>query len=165
MIRPSFHWRLRWLAQSGYPDLDSWEQYYKTDFAVTHSLWLYFDALFDGLSEFKTVHICICHKDSITITKIDCEKLQVQTQIMNQNLAIILWHLCYGKISFIVLVPDQKNSALRRGQKAFWNNNYEKWDKSITTLGVAPTLSFKKHIMRTIKNWFLIILNGVFWKL
>ena len=72
---------------------------------LQHSLWLYFDALFDGLSEFKTVHICICHKDSITITKIDCEKLQVQTQIMNQNLAIILWHLCYGNISFIVFVP------------------------------------------------------------
>ena len=32
-------------------------------------------------------------------------KLQVQTQIMHQNLAIILWQLCYGIFSFIILVP------------------------------------------------------------
>ena len=35
-------------------------------------------------------------------------KLQVQTQIMDQNLAVILQQLCYGKISFIVLVPARR---------------------------------------------------------
>ena len=32
------------------------------------SLWLHFDALFEGLREFKTVHICICYKGTIRIT-------------------------------------------------------------------------------------------------
>ena len=32
--------------------------------------------------------------------------MQVQTQIMHQNLAIILQQWCCGKISFAVLVPD-----------------------------------------------------------
>ena len=31
--------------------------------------------------------------------QIDSAKLQVQTQIMDQNLAVILWQLCYSKIS------------------------------------------------------------------
>ena len=30
---------------------------------------------------------------------------KLQTQIMHQNLAVILWRLYYGKISFIVFVP------------------------------------------------------------
>ena len=38
--------------------------------------------------------------------QIDCANLQVQTQIVDQSLAITLWQLCYGKISFIVLFPD-----------------------------------------------------------
>ena len=33
--------------------------------------------------------------------QIDGVKLQVQTEIMHQNLAVILRQLCYGKISFI----------------------------------------------------------------
>ena len=37
--------------------------------------------------------------------QIDRAKLQVQTQIMDQSLAVMLRQLCYGKISFIVLVP------------------------------------------------------------
>ena len=32
--------------------------------------------------------------------------LQVKTKIMHQNLAVILQQLCYRKISFTVLVPD-----------------------------------------------------------
>ena len=31
---------------------------------------------------------------------------------MHQNLAIILWQFCYGKISFIVLVPGQQPAEL-----------------------------------------------------
>ena len=31
--------------------------------------------------------------------------LQVQTQIMDQSLAVMLWQLSYSKISFIVLIP------------------------------------------------------------
>ena len=38
--------------------------------------------------------------------QIDSTKLQVQTQIMYQSLAVMLWQLCYGKINFVVLVPD-----------------------------------------------------------
>ena len=37
--------------------------------------------------------------------QINSAKLQVQTQIMDQSLAIMLRQLCYGKISFIVLLP------------------------------------------------------------
>ena len=37
--------------------------------------------------------------------QIDNAKLQVQTQIIDQCLAVMLQQLCYGKISFIVLVP------------------------------------------------------------
>ena len=37
--------------------------------------------------------------------QIDRAKLQVQTQIMDQSLAVMLRQLCYGKTSFIVLVP------------------------------------------------------------
>ena len=33
--------------------------------------------------------------------QINCAKLQVQTQIIDK----MLWQLCYGKISFIVLIP------------------------------------------------------------
>ena len=36
---------------------------------------------------------------------------------MDKNLAIILWQLCYGKISFIVLVPGQR--GLPNRPKAF----------------------------------------------
>ena len=38
--------------------------------------------------------------------QIGSAKLQVQTQIMHQNVAVILQQLCYHKISFTVLVPD-----------------------------------------------------------
>ena len=37
--------------------------------------------------------------------QIDRAKLQVQTQIMDQSLAVMLWQLCYSKLRFIVLVP------------------------------------------------------------
>ena len=43
---------------------------------------------------------------SLAYLQIEIEKLQVQTQIMHQNLAVILQLLCNGKISFVVLVPD-----------------------------------------------------------
>ena len=42
----------------------------------------------------------------------DSAKLQVQTKIVHQNLAIILRQLCYGQISFIVLVPDVEGSPV-----------------------------------------------------
>ena len=32
--------------------------------------------------------------------------IQVQTQILDQSLVVMLRQLCYGKISFIVLVPE-----------------------------------------------------------
>ena len=37
----------------------------------------------------------------------DSAKLQVQTQFMDQSLAVMLRQLCYGKINFIVLVPGR----------------------------------------------------------
>ena len=68
-----------------------------------HSLQLHFAALLEGLSEFKTVHIYISYKGSIRI--IDSAKMQVQIKIMHQNLSVILQHLRYGKISFLVFNP------------------------------------------------------------
>ena len=44
-----------------------WDEYYKTYFAITQ-LTATFDALFEGLREFKTVHICIYYIGSIRIT-------------------------------------------------------------------------------------------------
>ena len=38
--------------------------------------------------------------------KIDSAKLQVQTQSMDQSLAVMLWQFDYSKISFIVLVTE-----------------------------------------------------------
>ena len=40
--------------------------------------------------------------------QIDSTKLQVQTQSMNQSIAIMSLQFNYGKISFIVLVPVQR---------------------------------------------------------
>ena len=40
--------------------------------------------------------------------QIGSAKLQVQTQIMHQNLALILRHLCYDKI---ILMPSTLSSA------------------------------------------------------
>ena len=45
--------------------------------------------------------------DNIEKFQIDSAKLQVQTQIMHQNIAIILQQLCYIKSSLIVLVLDE----------------------------------------------------------
>ena len=45
-------------------------------------------------------------KAALLELQIDSAKLQVQTQIMDQSLAVKLWQLCYGKINFVVLVPD-----------------------------------------------------------
>ena len=44
--------------------------------------------------------------------QIDSTKLQVQTQIMYQSLAVMLWQLCYGKISFIVLVSVKEKEIV-----------------------------------------------------
>ena len=44
--------------------------------------------------------------------QIDSAKLQVQTQIMYQSLAVMLWQLCYGKISFIVLVSVKEKEIV-----------------------------------------------------
>ena len=51
----------------------------------------------------------------------------LQTQIMHQNLAVILRQLCYSKISFIVLVPDVHSGSVpadedpERGQVVLLN--------------------------------------------
>ena len=46
----------------------------------------------------------VAKKAAVCKLQIDSAKLQVQTQIMDQSLAIMSQQLCYIKISFIVLM-------------------------------------------------------------
>ena len=85
-----------------------------------------FDAEFEGLSEFKPVLICSRYKGSIIRT---CAKLQVQTQIMDQSVAIMLWQLCYGKISFIELVPVDALRRIRSRLPRPKNNNVKYYSR------------------------------------
>ena len=64
--------------------------------------------------------------------QIDRAKLQVQTQIMDQSLAVMLRQLCYGKISFIVLIPDRWDGnraaadvgELSPARRALWHDEH-----------------------------------------
>ena len=42
---------------------------------------------------------------------------------MNQNLAVLLWQLCYSKISFAVLVPERKLLLASDAAEAFESGN------------------------------------------
>ena len=59
--------------------------------------------------------------------EIQSAKLQVQTQIMDQSLAVILQQLCYGIIRFIVLFPGSAafSSRCDRAQEmeSGWDKN------------------------------------------
>ena len=57
--------------------------------------------------------------------QINSAKLQVQTQIMDQSLAIMLPQLCYSKISFIVLVPDHHRDLNVTQPRRFWSIDIE----------------------------------------
>ena len=88
------------------------------------SLRLDFDASFEGLSAFKPlILIYRPHYENLVRAK-----LQLQNEIMHQNQALILWHLChYGKISFRVLVlrHDHQNSLLSgKYKKKKWTDDF-----------------------------------------
>ena len=80
------------------------DQYYKNDFAITQ-----LTARFWCIILVCTCNFAISIWSSPNATYIAASNkyfwTQLAPQIMHQNLAIILWQFCYGKISFLVFVP------------------------------------------------------------
>ena len=66
----------------------------------------YFTSKFEVLCEFSSEHTCTCFK-GLCHYHLYGANLQAHfvPKILHQNLALILWQLIYGKLSFIVLVP------------------------------------------------------------
>ena len=93
-----------WASKTGFLTNPSWDQYYKTDFAATQLM-----ARFWCIIWVCTCNFAISIWSSPNATYIAAANkyfwTQLVPQIMHQNLAILLWQFCYGKISFIVLVP------------------------------------------------------------
>ena len=80
------------------------DKYCKTDFAITQLI-----AIFWFIIWVCTCNFAISTWSSPIATYMAAANkhfwTQLAPQIMHQNLAIILWQFCYGKISFLVFVP------------------------------------------------------------
>ena len=76
---------------------------------------------------------------------------------MDQSLAVMLWQLCYGKISFIVLVPGWRCTPLRC-RTARWVVTSISWPKSdsggtLGTIFAANLRSFQRTFRRRLTLW------------
>ena len=94
------------LRQNKFNCFGSWDQYYKTDFAVAEFMARFWSIICGAKwCQLITYLSVAAIKAALEELQIDGAKLEAQIQIMDQSLAITLRQFNYGKISLIVVVP------------------------------------------------------------
>ena len=94
-------------------------QYLKNNFVVMYLIHNTNGKIFtDDFRHKMSLHLQICtiKKNNDLVLKSKCKYVNVKIhwapQIKHQNLAVILWQLYYGKISFIVMVGLSKSVSI-----------------------------------------------------